>query len=258
MSERDAAARGVTALSAAATGATLLTMALAGRGTAPLPAPRTMLIPAYLPAAGIIDLVQDAARPRIVIINPHDGPGAERHRSYGDAVRVAHEGGTRVLGYVATGYGTRPAAEVLADIDRHTWWYRVDGIFLDEVPQDAPLLPYYAALGRHVRAIGGRLVALNPGAVPDRGYFDVADIVVTFEGSYGAYAPALRHMPDWTRALPASRAAHLVYGASRAEALTAVRRQGDAGYVYVTSGSLPNPWRTVPSYLHEQEEVLRG
>jgi hypothetical protein len=44
----------------------------------------------------------------------------------------------------------------------------------------------------------------------------------------------------------------------RDEALTAVRRRAGAGYVHVTSGSLPNPWRTLPSYLYEQEEVLRG
>jgi hypothetical protein len=257
MSERDAPARGVTALSAVATGAILLTMALAGR-SAPLPAPRRMLIPAYVPAAGVIDLVQDAGRPGVVIINPHNGPGAEPRRSYGDAVRVARERGTRMLGYVATGYGTRPVDDVIADIDRYTWWYRIDGIFLDEVAGDAVLLPYYARLSRHVRAAGARLVALNPGMVPDRGYFDIADIVVTFEGSYGAYAPALRSMPEWTRALPPDRVAHLVYGASRDEALTAVRRPAGAGYVYVTSGSPPNPWRTLPSYLYEQEEVLRG
>ena len=227
-------------------------------GPGELPAWRTMLVPAYLPPAGIIDLLQDSARPRIVIINPHNGPGVEPRRSYGDAVRVAHEGGTRVLGYVATGHGMRPAADVLADIDRHTWWYRVDGIFLDEVTQAEAELPYYAALSRHIKAACGRLVALNPGAVPARGYFDIADIVVTFEGAYADYAVALSRMPGWTRALPPDRIAHLVHGASREQALAAVRHHGDAGYVYVTSGSPPNPWRTLPSYLHEQEQVLRG
>jgi hypothetical protein len=91
--------------------------------------------------------------------------------------------------------------------------------------------------------------------VPARGYFDVADIVVTFEGTYAGYAAAVQAMPDWVRREPAQHVAHLVYGASRSEALSAVTG-GAAGYVYVTSGAMPNPWRTLPPYLHEEEEVL--
>ena len=29
-----------------------------------------------------------------------------------------------------------------------------------------------------------------------------------------------------------------------------------AGYVYVTSGAMPNPWRTLPAYLRDEEEAL--
>ena len=55
---------------------------------------------------------------------------------------------------------------------------------------------------------------------------------------------------------PPERIAHLVYGASRRQAMATVRHPQKAGYVYVTSGSMPDPWRTVPSYLHEQERGL--
>jgi hypothetical protein len=219
---------------------------------------RAMLIPAYVSPSGLIDLVQDAPRPPVVIINPHNGPGPRSRRSYGDAVRVARGGGARVLGYLATGYGARPVAEVVAEADRYASWYRVDGFFLDEVARSPALLPYYATLSRHVGAGGRRIVALNPGAVPHRGYFALADVVVTFEGPYGAYAPALRAMPRWTRRMAPGRIAHLVYGASRDQALDLVGGGPAAGYLYVTSGALPNPWGTVPPYLREQDEALRA
>jgi hypothetical protein len=65
-------------------------------------------------------------------------------------------------------------------------------------------------------------------------------------------------MPDWVRRQPPGRVAHLVYDASRPQALAAIDNPGEAGYVYVTSGSLPDPWRTLPQYLDEQEEALRA
>ena len=51
------------------------------------------------------------------------------------------------------------------------------------------------------------------------------------------------------------RIAHLIYGASREQALAALATR-PAGYVYVTSGTLPNPWGTLPAYL--AEEVAAG
>jgi hypothetical protein len=100
-------------------------------------------------------------------------------------------------------------------------------------------------------------VVLNPGTVPAPGYFDLADIVVTFEGPYSAYSTALANMPDWLRRLPASRSAHLIYGASGEQALHAIG-QDSAGYVYATTGSLPDPWSTLPTYLGRFEAQLEG
>ena len=51
-----------------------------------------------------------------------------------------------MLGYVATTFGARPAADVEADAARYRDWYGVDGIFLDEVADDtrqASVLPSF-------------------------------------------------------------------------------------------------------------------
>jgi spherulation-specific family 4 protein len=235
----------------------LLVLLLTNRsGTDRRPSCRNTLIPAYVLPPAIVDAVQGPVRARLIVINPHNGPGAEEHAQYRDAVRAAQRAGARVLGYVPTSYGTRPAADVEADIGRYASWYGVDDIFLDEASSDAVQLPYYEALARRIRSRGRHLVVLNPGAVPARGYFDLADVIVTFEGPYSAYAGALDRMPAWVRDEPAGRIAHLVYGASREQALSAVSASDGAGYLYLTSGSPPDPWRTVPSYLREEEQEL--
>jgi hypothetical protein len=249
--------RGLILASAAAAGVIVLVTLLTTRGAERRAICRTTLIPAYVPAHALVELVRASSRPRLLVINPSNGPGAEAAPAYRSAVRTAQRAGARVLGYVHTSYGARPAAEVTADIDRYTSWYGVDGIFLDEAASDVARLGYYAALGRHVRAGGvRRVVVLNPGVVPAREYFALADVIVTFEGPYAAYDAAMEATPDWVRDQPPGRVAHLVYDASRQQAMAAVSHPQQAGYVYATSGSMPDPWRTVPSYLHEEEHAL--
>ena len=245
--------------SVAAAGAALaLALLLTSRGSDRRPTCKNTLIPAYLSPPRIVAAVRGSIRARVIVVNPHNGPGAEEDARYHRAVRSAQGAGARVLGYVPTNYGARPAAAVAADVDRYATWYGVDGIFLDEASSDGAHLPYYQEAARHSRASGAPLVAVNPGVVPARGYFDLADIVVTFEGPYAKYAEALRRMPKWVREQRPRRTAHLVYGASREQALDAVRRADGAGYLYVTSGSPPDPWSALPPYLADEERELEA
>jgi hypothetical protein len=198
------------------------------------------LIPAYMPPAGIERLASHHGHGSIMIVNPASGPGPAADRAYAHAIRSAQGNGWRVVGYVPTGYGARPAADVEADAGRYASWYRVDGIFLDETAHTPDQLPYY----RSLRARIPGLLAINPGVPPDPGYRDAANVIVTYEGSYASAGNQLRP-PSW---LPARRAAYLVYGAPEraARALVDAHR---AGYLYVTSGTLPDPWSVPPPYI---------
>ena len=249
--------RGLVLASVAAAGVIVLVTLVTTRGADRRPTCRTTLIPAYVPPQALVELVRASSRPRLLVINPASGPGAEPSAGYREAVRTAQRAGARVLGYVHTTYGARPAVDVMADIDRYMSWYGVDGVFLDEAAHDVARVGYYAALARHVRAGGARrVVVLNPGVVPAHQYFALADVIVTFEGPYAAYGAAMDATPDWVRDQPPGRVAHLVYDASRQQALATVSHPQQAGYVYATSGSMPDPWRTVPAYLHEEEHAL--
>lgn len=198
------------------------------------------LVPAYLPAAGLEKLASRRVEGSVLILNPASGPGAAADRGYAHAAATARSSGWKVIGYVPTSYGARPAADVQADADRYAAWYHVDGIFLDEAAHDGAHLPYYRSLRAGIRG----LLVINPGVPPDPGYRDAADVIVTYEGPYAGAAAHLEP-PPW---LPAGRAAQLVYGAPEAgaRALVAAHR---TGYLYVTSGALPDPWSALPPYI---------
>jgi spherulation-specific family 4 protein len=242
-------------IAAGAAGAILLAVLPLGRGSERKPSCRGALVPAYVSPQTIHALVRGPASPRLIVVNPANGPGQAASTAYGRAVRAAQDAGTHVLGYVPTTWGRRAAATVAADIRDYRSWYGVDGIFLDEAAAGAAQLPHYEALSRDVRAAGMSIVALNPGAVPAPGYFDIADVVVTYEGPYADYARALDRMPAWLRDEPPDRVAHLVYGATRDQAREIVTNPARAGYVYATSGTLPDPWQSLPPYMNDEEAI---
>jgi hypothetical protein len=240
---------------AAAAAVTVLLLTLGSRHAPEQPPCRSSLIPAYVAPAALEELASSPGRERLVVVNPASGPGAAADPAFRDAVGKARRSGSRVLGYVPTGYGTRPAADVERDIDRYRSWYGVDGIFLDESAANRTSLAFYRELSRHVRSVRGQLVVMNPGMVPVRDFFALADVIVTYEGPVSAYAAALRDTPAWVQELPRGHIAHLIYGASREQALQAVGLRAHARYVYATAGSPPHPW-SLPDYLGDEEAAL--
>jgi hypothetical protein len=204
------------------------------------------IIPAYLPPSELEQLAKHDGAGSLLIVNPDSGPGARADSAYAHAIAAARAAKWRVLGYVATGYGTRDRGTVEDEIARYADWYDIDGIFLDETSHAAERLPYFRELRKRIPG----LVVINPGVVPDRGYLSTADVIVTYEGPYRGRVAA----PAW---LPADRAAQLVYAAPRRAALSLVSRHR-AGFLYVTSRALPNPWSSLPRYLDAELHALTG
>ncbi len=213
------------------------------------------LIPAYLPPADLAELLSAPDPTRLVVVNPDNGPGAAVSPAYADALAQLRLAGNRVLGYVPTGYGSRDPKRVLTDVARYGSWYAIDDIFVDEVAASDQGLAYYTALSAKLRTGADRLVVFNPGMVPERGYFDLADIVVTFEGTYADYRTRVDLAPSGVDGLFAAQTAHLIYDASDEEAIEVVDTPL-ADYVYANSATLPNPWSTLSSSLAQQQARL--
>ncbi|CAM9307211.1 unnamed protein product [Pylaiella littoralis] len=93
---------------------------------------------AYLYTAREWQQMKEAAEAGVSVVaiaNPGSGPGTEGDRSsYEKGMEALRNGGVEVIGYVASGYGTRSEGEVKADIDRYKEWYGrwLSGIFVDE------------------------------------------------------------------------------------------------------------------------------
>ncbi|MFJ8751666.1 spherulation-specific family 4 protein [Streptomyces sp. NPDC102441] len=185
-----------------------------------------------------------------VVLNPADGPGGGPDAAFVSAAGALRSAGVRLLGYVDTDYGARPAAEVTADAARHREWYATDGCFLDRVSAAGSALPAYRKLVRALRRQGASPVVLNPGVHPAPGYARIADLVVTFEGPWSVYVSAFSRAA-WTARHPPDRFCHLVYGVPAALAPLAVRtaRERGAAVSGPVTGGPPNPWSRLTPVL---------
>ncbi|MEI7032538.1 spherulation-specific family 4 protein [Streptomyces pratensis] len=214
----------------------------------------SLLIPLYVHPAEDPDawrrLVAAADRTCAVVLNPADGPGSSPDPAFTAAAAAVRGAGARLLGYVDTDYGARPAAEVLADAARHREWYATDGCFLDQVSADAGALPAYRTLVRALRRRGASPVVLNPGVHPAAGYARLADLLVTFEGSWATYVSAFSR-PGWTTRHSSDRFCHLVYGVPEALVPLAVRTAHERGAAVSgpVTGEPPNPWARLTPVL---------
>ncbi len=234
----------------------------AATGSVAVPAVQHVLLPAYFNPGPLWDKVA-ATLPGVggyvVLDITGTGAGNAIDTGYAAAVAKARSAGVKVVGYVATAYGSRSKDAIENDIDHYKAWYHVDGIFLDQVSTSAAHIPFYQGLADYIRASSGSYVVLNPGAVPDQGYLSVGDTVNIFEDTYNHYLSW--QPPSWISAYPSSKISELVYAAPDAASMSEVlsaSKAHNAGFVYVTDDRGANPWDTVPTYWSAELTALGG
>lgn len=212
-----------------------------------------LMVPAYAHPAADPRLWQRLVRAapvlRLVVVNPHDGPGAGPDPSYPVVMQALGDAGVRMAGYVDTDYGNRPTKEVLADVTTYIARDGLRAVFLNQVGSGLDQLDHYAQLVQAARGAGARFVALNPGTHPHPGYVDLANVTVTFEGAWEDYRRLT--VPPWAHRFPASRFCHLVHSVPSEQldeaAATASRRHVDT--VMLTDGTGENPWDRLPQVV---------
>jgi len=253
-------------LSAAALGRAALVFAVllvlgAAAGSA---AAQSIAVPAYFYPGGSPDYwtqLGQAGPGALAVMNPDSGPGSAPDPNYVSAVEAAEAAGITVVGYVYTSYGSRSLRAVESDVNKYYNWYPVQGIFFDEASTSCSQEPYYAQLNSFVKAKGGvARTVLNPGTQTNQCYASAADTLLTFEGSDSEYVNSYS-APSWVSSYPASRFWHVIYGTSTTSAMaTAVQlsKARNAGYVYVTSASLPNPYDVLPTLYWSSELADTG
>jgi hypothetical protein len=199
-------------------------------------------------------VIEAAPQVRDVIVNPNSGPGEAESAPHVQLIRKLRDAGVRVLGYVSTGWGARDEAAVYSEIDRYREWYGVNDIFLDEAAAVPEEVDTYAEYSARVHEAGG-IVVLNPGLLPDRGYFEYADAIVTFEDSADQYFKA-GTPPTWLTETSAE-VWHIVIGSpqDRLSGVVDRAREHGADKVYVTDDVKPNPYDRLPRYWQGKLEA---
>jgi hypothetical protein len=218
-----------------------------------------MAIPAYF-YPGPIWTQMDAGAPTvgIAILNVDSGPGTAKEANFANEVTKAQAAGILVLGYVYTSYGARPNPAVELATRRYFNWYHVDGILYDEVAADSSKLDYYKKLYAYVKSLSSTsTVMINPGTQTIKGYMNACDIECNFESEYSAYETQYT-APDWVSKYPASRFCHIIYNVPTDADMQTVVSQSklrNAGWVFVTPLTLPNPYNNLPTDPYWSDEL---
>lgn len=221
-----------------------------------------LVIPAYFVAhanGGRWNDLADSAKqvPTTAIMNPDNGPGSAQDANYVAAIAKVRAAGGKVLGYISTRYSKRALSAVVKDINAYVTFYKLDGIFVDEMSNDNVIshIQYYQSVYNYIKGLSPNYqVMANPGTNTQELYVSLptADRFVVFEDSakhYARYAPAA-----WQVNYPKERFVHIVY-ASAAAQMPSVMQYAiahGAGGVYVTSETLSNPYKNLPPYWSQE------
>ncbi|MCZ4516717.1 hypothetical protein O3Q52_53195 [Streptomyces sp. ActVer] len=190
-------------------------------------------------------IVEAAPRLYGVVLNPSSGPGERPDPAFAEVAERLRGRDVRVLGYADTDYGRRPRAEVVRDLTRYRDWYGVDGAFLDQVTSGLGDFGYYQRLATAAWGAGCTTLALNHGAPPHPAYARLADVLVTFEGTWETYR-SLRPAPF---AVGRTRQCHLVHGVPPGAPVGELARARGATVHCAVPGEGAHPWGTLPHAL---------
>ncbi|GAA4174552.1 spherulation-specific family 4 protein [Gryllotalpicola koreensis] len=219
-----------------------------------------------------------------VVVNVSNGPGSAEDDAWKSVIDKAHAAGVKVLGYVDTGYlgGSDPVRTTrLGDTDATSWmvqaeqdvdrWYSfygasIDGVFFDDGMNTCGPTSGSSAFADDYRYLTevlheqhlGALSVLNPGISVPQCYEDAADVLATFEGPASSYLDPTADLAPlpWQATADPDKFWNIVYDVDQSQlpAVMAAAKANNAGYVYATDDTLPNPYDTIPSDAYWAQE----
>jgi Spherulation-specific family 4 len=185
--------------------------------------------------------------PVLAVVNPSNGPGDVADPGYTRGIANLAAAGVKVIGYVHTSWGGRPAAQLEADMDRwHRFYPAVTGVFFDEQATAAGGDGYYRSLTAYAKAHGFDFTVGNPGSDSAAAYVGSVDLLLIYENKG---LPSLQALGGWHASYARSNFGVIPYGCPTLDPAFVQAARTHVAYVYVQSDVLPNPWDSVPAYL---------
>jgi Spherulation-specific family 4 len=169
--------------------------------------------------------------------------------SYASGIARLNAAGIKVLGYVATGYATKMAAVIKADMDSWKAFYpgQLGGIFFDEQSNRAGDVAFYRDLSQYAKAQGLSFTVGNPGTDTAESYIGALDAMLIYES---AGLPSASQLGGWHANYAPSNFGVIPYAVAMDPNFIRNARQ-HVQYIYLQNDSLPNPWDSLPGYFSD-------
>jgi hypothetical protein len=181
------------------------------------------------------------------------GPGMARNRADAALISAARADGTRILGYIATSYGTGAAGYTTASVEAQMtdWhaWYGITAFFLDQAPTVTSRQPYYAALKawahKHISPTAQQW--LNMGTYPAASsWMSDAATIMDWEDNIPPAKP-----PGWVYRYPANRFAMIMNAVpGTASAIAAAVRDIEHAHAQAGFVTLDASYQTLPNWSY--------
>src|SRR2546425_188269 len=190
--------------------------------------------------------------PIIAIINPSDGPGGSSDSNYVQGVKNFQAAGIIVIGYVATGYASHGMSDLDTQISLYKSWYSANGIFFDEMSNNAGNEGYYSTLNTYVKSLGMTMTMGNPGTSVPSSYIGILDSLCIFEQSG---LPTLSYLSSYS-GHPKSNFAYIGLSVSSLDTSFEVSSSNYVQWIYISDAGGGNPYDVLPSYFMNEVAAL--
>jgi hypothetical protein len=170
------------------------------------------------------------------IINPDSGPGPNQDAFFAQGITNLDTAGIAVLGYVATTYGAKPAADVHAEIDTY------------KMESAAGAEAYYTELTTYAKAQGFVVTVGNPGTDVAPSYVGTVDTIFIYES---AGLPDPSSLGGWHTGYDPSNFGIIPYDVPTLDTDFVTQARAFVRFVYLTDDVLDNPWNTLPPYFSD-------
>jgi len=190
--------------------------------------------------------------PIIAVINPSDGPGGSSDSNYVQGVKDFQAAGIIVIGYVATGYASHGMSDLDTQISLYKTWYSVNGIFFDEMSNNAGNENYYSTLNTYVKSLGMTMTMGNPGTSVPSSYIGILDSLCIFEQGG---LPTLSYLSSYS-GHPKSNFAYIGLSVSSLDTSLEVSSSNYVQWIYITDAGGGNPYDVLPSYFMNEVAAL--
>lgn len=191
--------------------------------------------------------------PVIAIINHDNGPGTFSDPNYTIGIQKLQSEGIVIIGYVDTHYTKINESYARKQINLWHSFYSINGIFFDQMSNLPENEGYYLNLTNYAKSIGYSVTVGNPGTATLPSYIGTVNTLVVYEDQG---LPQISALGSWQAKYGNSNFSMIAFGINDINDSFISNVSGHFGYIYITNGTLPNPYDSVPSYLKGEMKAL--